>query len=82
MSGASADTARHAAQDDASAFAQLTVRIVSQQRFAAYDVRSTLVAGDPGALVPVTDLWVFERSMRKGPTSRWRVAGRLDPTYT
>ena len=70
------------AQDDLSAFAQLTVRIVSQQRFAAYDARNALAAGDPEALIPVTDLWVFERSMRKGANSKWRVAGRLDPTLT
>ncbi len=68
------------AQDDLSAFAQLTVRIVSQQRFAVYDARDAFVAGDPEALIPVTDLWVFERSMRKGASSRWRVAGRLDQT--
>ena len=34
-------------QDDTSGFAQLTVRIPSQQRFAAYDRQGKLVAGNP-----------------------------------
>lgn len=36
-----------ALQDDTTGFAQLTVCIPSQQRFAAYDRRGILVAGDP-----------------------------------
>jgi large subunit ribosomal protein L45 len=64
-------------KDDATAFAQLTVRFRSAQRFAAYDRRGRLVAGDPGAELWVDDHWVFERPL-KGPSgSRWRVAGRL-----
>lgn len=69
-----------AAQDDESAFAQLTVRIPSQQRFAAYDSHKTLVAGNPEELLSVRDLWVFERALKPGLNSRWRVAGRLDST--
>ena len=34
-------------QDDTTGFAQLTVRVPSQQRFAAYDKAGRLVAGDP-----------------------------------
>lgn len=36
-----------APQDETSGFAQLTVRIPSAQRFAAYDKAGKLVAGDP-----------------------------------
>jgi len=67
------------AQDDASAFAQLTVRLRSRQTFAAYDARGKLLAGDPTAGFSVTDLWVFEMSLRKGIANRWRLAARLDP---
>lgn len=70
------------AQDDQSAFAQLTVSIPSKQLFAAYDAQKKLVAGSPEALISVRDLWVFERALKPGPSSRWRVAGRLDSTLT
>jgi large subunit ribosomal protein L45 len=66
-------------QDDSSAFAQLTVRLQSTQRFAAYDARGRLLAGDPDAHFPVTDLWVFEMSLRKSVANRWRLAARLNP---
>lgn len=65
-------------QDDQSAFAQLTVSIPSQQIFAAYDAGKKLVAGSPDIPISVRDLWVFERALKLGPSSRWRVAGRLD----
>jgi large subunit ribosomal protein L45 len=64
-------------KDDATAFAQLTVRVRSRQRFAAYDRRGRLAAGSPAQEVEVDDCWVFERPLKpKGP-ARWRVAGRL-----
>ncbi len=69
-----------AAQDDASAFAQLTVRLNSRQSFAAYDAKGRLLAGSPADTFPVTDLWVFEISLRRGIANRWRLAARLDPT--
>ena len=65
-------------QDDSTGFVQLTVRIPSVQRFAAYDRRGRLAAGDPYARVAVEDHWVFERGLRTGMSgNRWRVAARL-----
>lgn len=64
-------------QDDTTGFAQLTVRIPSQQRFAAYDRQGRLVAGDPERAIEVEDFWVFEHSLKKSPANRWRLAGRL-----
>ena len=57
-------------QDDKSAFSQLTVRIHSRQIYAAYDARGKVVAGDPAATLPVTDVWVFERSMSDNISNR------------
>jgi hypothetical protein len=62
-------------QDDKSAFAQLTVRVRAVHKFAAYDRKQRLVAGHPEKEMPVQDVWVFERSFKDSPTSRWRVAG-------
>ncbi|KAK9903338.1 hypothetical protein WJX75_003173 [Coccomyxa subellipsoidea] len=64
-------------KDARSSFAQLTVRVRAAHKFAAYDGKRRLVAGDPEKEVPVQDVWVLERSFREEPTSRWRVAGRL-----
>ncbi len=58
-------------QDDKSAFSQFTVRIHSRQIYAAYDARGRVVAGDPDATLPVTDLWVFERSLSDNLSNRW-----------
>lgn len=62
-------------QDDKAAFAQLTVRVRAAHRFAAYDAAGRPVAGDETREVPVQDVWVFERYLTPGLTSRWRVAG-------
>jgi hypothetical protein len=51
------------------------VRVRAAHKFAAYDGKRRLVAGDPEKEVPVQDVWVLERSFREEPTSRWRVAG-------
>jgi predicted lipid-binding transport protein (Tim44 family) len=57
---------------------QLTLRIPSRQRFAAYDRKGHLAAGDPEADFSVEDHWVFERTLhKKDPSAAWRVAGRL-----
>ncbi|CAL8465265.1 g4800 [Coccomyxa elongata] len=64
-------------KDARSSFAQLTVRVRAAHKFAAYDGKRRLVAGDPENEVPVQDVWVLERSFKEQPTSRWRVAGRL-----
>lgn len=65
-------------QDDRSAYAQLTVRVRAVHKFAAYDKKQRLVAGDPEREVPVQDVWVFERSFKDSPASTWRVAGVAD----
>ena len=57
-------------------FVQLTTRFRSKQRFAAYDARGRLVAGDPEQILDVEDFWVFEHGL-KIMNSRWRLAGRL-----
>ena len=65
-------------QDETLGFAQITLRIRSRHKFAAYTARGHLAAGSADTAVPVQDFWVFERSLRsKDPVSCWRVAGRL-----
>lgn len=65
-------------QDETSAFAQITLRVRSRQRFAAFNAQSELVAGNADGDFPVQDVWVFERSLKqKDPLSSWRIAGRL-----
>ncbi|KAG0598420.1 hypothetical protein M758_12G071700 [Ceratodon purpureus] len=58
------------------AFAQLTLRIISNQKFAAYDKQGKLVAGDPEKELKVEDIWVFERQISH-PELRWKLCGRL-----
>lgn len=72
------DKGEKCAQDDKTAFAQLTVRVRAEHKFAAYNKKGHLVTGDPEAVLPVQDVWIFERSLKSGPLSRWRVAGRLN----
>ena len=57
-------------QDDKTAWVQLTVRIPSEQSFAAYDSNKKLVAGDPEKAIKVHDTWVFERALKKDPSTR------------
>ena len=54
---------------------QLTVRVRAAHKFAARDAAGAVVAGDARREVPVQDVWVLERYLQPGPTSRWRVAG-------
>lgn len=58
------------------AFAQLTLRIVSNQKFAAYDKQGKIVAGDPEKELTVEDIWVFERQISH-PELRWKLCARL-----
>ena len=58
---------------------QLTVRFQSKQRFAAFNGKGEAVAGSMTAEIPVTDYWIFERSLRTAASSQWRVAARLPP---
>lgn len=57
-------------QDDKTAWVQLTVTIPSEQTFAAYNSRRALVAGSPDTAVKVVDTWVFERALKKDPSTR------------
>ena len=63
-------------QDKQMAFAQMTVGFRSHQRYAAYDAKGRLVAGDPSGFLPVEDVWVLEHAF-KLPNARWRLAARL-----
>ncbi|KAK9835432.1 hypothetical protein WJX74_000048 [Apatococcus lobatus] len=58
---------------------QLTVRFESKQRFAAFDGKGDTMAGSMTTDIPVTDYWIFERSLRSAASSQWRVAARLPP---
>ena len=67
-------------KDATNSWAQLTVALKSTQRFAAYDERGKLVAGDPKELLTVQDYWVLERAMVPGlpeGLKRWRCAARM-----
>lgn len=59
------------------AFAQITLRIISNQKFAAYDKQGKVIAGDPEKELTVEDIWVFERQLSH-PELRWRLCGRLN----
>lgn len=58
------------------AFVQLTLRILSKQKFAAYDKNGKLVAGDPDKELLVEDFWVFEKPLLL-VEAKWRLCGRL-----
>ncbi|CAM6105102.1 unnamed protein product [Calypogeia fissa] len=58
------------------AFVQLTLRILSKQRFAAYEKNGKLVAGDPDKELLVEDYWVFEKPLLL-TEAKWRLCGRL-----
>ncbi|CAM6082832.1 unnamed protein product [Calypogeia fissa] len=58
------------------AFVQLTLRILSKQKFAAYDKNGKLVAGDPDKELLVEDYWVFEKPLLL-TEAKWRLCGRL-----
>ena len=64
-------------QRDDLTFAQITVRFIAQHKFAAFDKRNQLKAGDPNRVIPVQDVWVLERGFIKEAHSRWRLAGRI-----
>lgn len=64
-------------KDDKTAWVQLTVQIPSEQSFAVYNAKKSLVAGSPDTAMKVKDTWVFERALKQSPSTRWRCAGRL-----
>lgn len=66
------------ATDYARVFAQLTVHLATRQTFAAYGRDGALVAGDPGKVLAVEDIWVMERVVKaEGSRARWKLAGRI-----
>jgi len=56
------------------AFVQITLEILTNQKFAAYDLKGILITEDSKVLVE--DIWVFERSLFQ-PGARWRLCGRI-----
>lgn len=64
-------------KDDSTGFAQLTVRIPSKQRFAAFNRAGQLVGGSLDKELDVEDYWVFEHALKPSAANRWRLAGRL-----
>lgn len=66
-------------------FVQFTMRIRTQQRFAAFSRQGVLLAGDPERELDVVDYWVFERRVHDNIQGQqmdvkdgaWRLAGRL-----
>ena len=64
-------------QHDAFTFAQLTVKISAEIKFAAYNGEGKIVKGNPHKSVKTTDYWVLERAFTKTPTVKWRLASQL-----
>ncbi|WCJ43234.1 Mitochondrial inner membrane translocase complex subunit Tim44-related protein [Euphorbia peplus] len=58
------------------AFMQLTLELLTKQKFEAYDAKGTVVAGDKTKEVLVRDIWVFEKSMFHSG-AYWRLCGRI-----
>lgn len=55
---------------------QLTLMIISNQKFGAFDQDGKLVAGDPSKQILVEDIWVFEINL--GTVQKnWRLCGRI-----
>ncbi|KAL9272543.1 hypothetical protein AKJ16_DCAP07975 [Drosera capensis] len=57
-------------------FIQLTLELLTKQKFEAYDSKGAVVAGDKNKEVLVRDIWVFEKSLFH-PGSYWRLCGRI-----
>ncbi|EPS74315.1 hypothetical protein M569_00440, partial [Genlisea aurea] len=57
-------------------FVQLTLELISKQKFEAYDWDGGVVAGDKKKEVVVRDIWVFEKSMFHHG-AYWRLCGRI-----
>lgn len=64
-------------QHDAFTFAQLTVKISAEVRFAAYGKGGEILKGDPRRSMKTTDYWVLERSFVKAPSAKWRLASQI-----
>ncbi|CAN1232841.1 hypothetical protein LINPERPRIM_LOCUS3713 [Linum perenne] len=59
-------------------FIQLTLEILTKQKFEAYDSKGVKIAGDKNKEVLVRDLWVFEKSLFH-KDAFWRLCGRIAP---
>ncbi|XP_015570665.2 39S ribosomal protein L45, mitochondrial isoform X6 [Ricinus communis] len=62
--------------DFSKVFIQLTLELLTKQKFEAYDSKDTVVAGDKTKEVLVRDIWVFEKSLFH-PGAYWRLCGRI-----
>ncbi|KAL5701620.1 hypothetical protein ACHQM5_026937 [Ranunculus cassubicifolius] len=60
-------------------FVQLTLEFLTKQKFAAYNTKGDIVAGDKEKEVLVRDIWVFEKSMFH-KDAYWRLCGRIKAT--
>ncbi len=56
--------------------ALVTMKFVSQQAHALYDVDGNVVEGDPNTITTVTDIWTFQRDTRKSDPNWALVATR------
>ncbi|CAH9087157.1 unnamed protein product [Cuscuta europaea] len=64
-------------KDDLSkVFVQLTLELVTKQKFEAYNSNGAVIAGDKNKEVLVRDIWVFEKSLFHTGAS-WRLCGRI-----
>ncbi|XP_024539238.1 39S ribosomal protein L45, mitochondrial [Selaginella moellendorffii] len=59
------------------AFVQITLRIQSNQIFAAYDKNNNIIKGDLEKPLLVEDIWIFEKHLTR-PDSTWRLCGQLN----
>lgn len=57
-------------------FIQLTLELLTKQKFEAYDSKGITVAGDKTKEALVRDIWVFEKSLFH-PGAYWRLCGRI-----
>ncbi|KAJ7522701.1 hypothetical protein O6H91_18G023300 [Diphasiastrum complanatum] len=58
------------------AFVQITLKLLSNQKFMAYDAQGKLVAGDKDKELLVEDIWVFEKPLLLSD-AKWRLCGRI-----
>lgn len=57
-------------------FVQLTLELVTKQKFEAYNSHGAVIAGDKNKEVLVRDIWVFEKSLFHTGAC-WRLCGRI-----
>lgn len=63
-------------EDTTNAFVQVTLLIRGTQKWAAYNKKGKLVAGDPEKELLVEDIWVLERHLQH-PEHNWRLCSRI-----